>query len=76
MKKVLMLVISFFILVPAFKVFAAYVYVPNFYNITSNKFEERVRFNGMEQESYQGVNYTAGIIKLLMEKPVHMLTDL
>ncbi len=59
MKKVLMLVLAFFIILPAVEVSAAYVYVPNFYNITSNKIEERIRFIGMDQKNYQGVNYTS-----------------
>ena len=59
MKKFLL---SFFIagaiLIPTFAVEAAYVYVPNFYNMTSNRIKERIRMTGHEQRTHNGVKYT------------------
>ena len=36
---------------------AAYVHIPSFYDITSNKIEKRIDFLGMEEKSYKGVYY-------------------
>ena len=58
MKKFLMPVLAFFIILPAVEVSAAYVYVPDFYNTVGQSTKERIRFLGMEQKNYQGVNYT------------------
>ena len=59
MKKILMaLLVTVAMLLPTIAVEAAYVLVPNFYDITSNKIEERIRFTGMDQRSSNGVNYT------------------
>ena len=46
------------ILLPTAITEAAYVIVPNFRDITSNRIEERIRFLGMDQLSHGGVNYT------------------
>ena len=46
------------ILIPTAIVEAAYVHVPNFRAMTSNKIQERIRFTGMDQKSSNGVNYT------------------
>lgn len=60
MKKFLLsLLLSIIILMPAIAVEAAYVYVPNFHNMTSNRIEERIRYTGMEQRNQNGVNYTS-----------------
>ena len=37
---------------------AAYVTVPNFYNMAVNKYHKRIEFNGMDQLSLNGVKYT------------------
>lgn len=59
MKKFLLpLLITFAVLIPTITVEAAYVLVPNFRDITSNRIEERIRFIGMDQRSSDGVNYT------------------
>lgn len=59
MKKFLLsLLIALAVLMPTIAVEAAYVLVPNFYNMTSNRIEERIRFTGMDQRSAGGVNYT------------------
>ena len=60
MKKFLMTTLfAFAILIPTFTVEAAYVLVPNFRNMTSNRIEERIRYTGMEQKNYNGVHYTS-----------------
>lgn len=46
------------IVVPTLTVEAAYVLVPNFYDITSNRIEKRIDFLGMEQKTLNGVRYT------------------
>ena len=51
--------LAFVILIPTFAVEAAYIYVPNFYNITSNRIEERIRYTGMDKKNHNGVYYTS-----------------
>lgn len=59
MKKFLLpLLVTLAILIPTIAVEAAYVHVPNFREMTSNRIQERIRFTGMEQRSAGGVNYT------------------
>ena len=45
------------IMIPALTVEAAYVHIPSFYDITSNRIEKRVDFPGMEQKYHKGVYY-------------------
>lgn len=60
MRKVLLAtLLSFVILIPTFTVEAAYVLVPNFRNMTSNRIEERIRYTGMEQKNHNDVHYTS-----------------
>lgn len=44
---------------PALTVEAAYVTVPNFYNMAVNKYHERIRYEGTEHLSHNGVKYTS-----------------
>jgi len=37
---------------------AAYIYIPNFRDLVSNKYELHIEFLGMDQKSSNGVNYT------------------
>ena len=52
------LLLAMALLLPTAITEAAYVLVPNFRDITSNRIEERIRFLGMDQKSHNGVNYT------------------
>lgn len=45
------------IMIPSLTVEAAYVHIPSFYDITSNRIEKRVDFPGMEQKYHKGVYY-------------------
>ena len=59
MKKFLLpMLLAFAIIIPAIQVQAAYVYVPNFYNMAPNRTKERIRMTGHEQRTHNGVNYT------------------
>lgn len=61
MKKIVVsLLVAVAALLPTIAVEAAYVLVPNFYDVTSNRIEERIRFRftEMDQKSADGVNYT------------------
>lgn len=59
MKKFLLpMLVTLAVLIPTITVEAAYVLVPNFRDITSNRIEERIRFINMEQRRSDGVNYT------------------
>ena len=60
MKKFLLpMLLALAILIPSAQVQAAYVLVPNFYNMASNRIEEHIRFNGADQEKHNGVSYTS-----------------
>ena len=60
MKKFLLpLLLAITLLIPTVTVEAAYVLVPNFYNMTSNRIQERIRYTGSEQRNHNGVNYTS-----------------
>ena len=59
MKKFLLpMLVTFAVLIPTITVEAAYVLVPNFRDITSNRIEERIRFINMEQRRSDSVSYT------------------
>ncbi|MBQ9487059.1 MAG: hypothetical protein IJU91_04550 [Selenomonadaceae bacterium] len=59
MKKFLLsILVTLAVLLPTIAVEAAYVHVPNFRSMASNKIQERIRFTGMNQLSANGVNYT------------------
>ncbi|MBQ7630902.1 MAG: hypothetical protein IJS81_11955 [Selenomonadaceae bacterium] len=51
------LLLALAIVVPALTTEAAYVFLPNFYDITSNRIEKRIDFLGMDQKSHNGVYY-------------------
>ena len=51
-------VFAIMIILPVMTAEAAYILVPNFYDITSNKIERRIDYQGTDHESYKGVNYT------------------
>lgn len=53
------LVLAFALVLPTAAVEAAYVLVPNFYNMTSNRIQERIRYTGMDQKNHNGVHYTS-----------------
>ena len=53
------LLFAFLVFIPATFVEAAYIYVPNFYNMASNRIELRIHFDGTEQKSLNGVKYTS-----------------
>ena len=76
MKKVLMLALAFFIIVPAVEVSAAYVYVPDFYDTVRQSTKERIRFLGMEQKNYQGVNYTEWNYLIVDRELANMYMDM
>lgn len=57
MKKFLPILLAALIIFPAFAE-AAYVSIPSFYDVTSNRIEKRIEYLGMDQNSYEGVNYT------------------
>ena len=60
MKKFLAtLLFALLVFIPATFVEAAYIYVPNFYNMASNRIELRIHFDGTEQKSLDGVKYTS-----------------
>lgn len=51
------LLLALAIALPALTVEAAHVYVPNFYNMAVNKYQQRIRYDGMDQLSQNGVGY-------------------
>ena len=60
MKKFLVpLMLAFAILIPAAQTQAAYVLVPNFRNMASNRIEEHIRFINMDHMKHNGVAYTS-----------------
>ena len=60
MKKFLAtLLFALLVSIPATFVEAAYIYVPNFYNMANNRIELRIHFDGTEQKSLNGVKYTS-----------------
>lgn len=60
MKKFLLpMLLALAILIPSAQAQAAYVHVPNFRNMTSNRIEERIRYTGMDKKNYNGVHYTS-----------------
>ncbi len=58
MKKFFAAILFALMILPALTVEAAYVTVPNFYNMAVNKYHKRIEFNGMDQLSHNGVKYT------------------
>ena len=76
MKKVLMLVLAFFIILPAVEVSAAYVYVPDFYNTVGQSTKERIRFLGMNQKNDRGVNYTEWNYVIVDRELANMYMDM
>ena len=56
------------VLIPTMKVEAAYILVPNFYNMTSNRIELRIDYIDMEHRKYKDVNYTRWYYQVMDEK--------
>ena len=58
LKKSLLVLLALAFILPVLTAEAAYILVPNFRDITSNKIERRIDYQGTDHLSYNGVNYT------------------
>lgn len=50
-------ILALAVAVPALTTEAAYVHIPSFYDVTSNRIEKRIDFLGMDQKKHKGVYY-------------------
>lgn len=64
MKKFLPIVLALALMIPATEVFAA-IYIPSFYDITSNSVKKRIDFQGMQEKSHNGMKYTQWTYEVL-----------
>lgn len=65
MKKLLSIILALAILIPAMNVSASEVFIPNFSDIVSNRFQTRIEFLGKEKKTYNGVDYTTWVYRCL-----------
>ena len=65
MKKFFSLILTLAIFIPALQVSAADIFIPNFSDIVSNRFQKRIEFVNRENKNLNGVEYTMWVYRCL-----------